>query len=44
MRVMIAVVFLMVASILSLVLVNPGEGQAATGGQLEASINGPQTK
>lgn len=44
MRVMIAVVLLMVASILSLVLVSPGEGEAASGGKLEASVNGPQTQ
>ncbi|WP_188080057.1 hypothetical protein [Neorhizobium sp. P12A] len=45
MRVMIAVVVLMIASILSLVVLNPsGEGQAANGGQLEASITPPQAK
>jgi hypothetical protein len=45
MRVMIAVVVLMIASILSLVVINPsGEGQTANGGQLEASVGGPQTK
>lgn len=43
MRVMIAVVFLMVASVLSLIVINPGEGEAASGGKLEASVDGPQT-
>jgi hypothetical protein len=43
MRVMIAVVIVMIASILSITMINTGEGQAANGGQLEASVNGPQT-
>jgi hypothetical protein len=45
MRVMTAVIFLMVASILSLMWVRPpGDGPVGSNGQLEASASGPTTK